>query len=478
MRQIIGIVGFGVTGKSFLRFVQSVHFLEAVEKAKDYSLDSRNYEVVVWDKRKLDSLEEALVEQYGAEVFTGTLEELFEKSTFVCLSPGIDASQFFPNYRQKVLTELDLFGAAYPDKIVGITGTVGKTTVTQLAGLLLARTMHHEWVAVMGNIGTAMLDCVTDSRMPTVAVIELSSFQLEHVISFAPQTAVWTNFYPNHLDRHKTIEEYFAAKAEIVRHQESGSNAVLGLDLLDDAYRHLTEKLVQETSATVTFIAHRLLTEAEQAFVDKHGCNVFGIYNDHIAWYRGDFWEPLLALSVIPAEGFLKNWLIVLATAAVNKVNVSELTRSVLEDLWQTMRAQIGEHRLERVGTVRGVDFYNDSKATIIQSVQAALEYLDTLHRPIILILGGYAKGADRSSLKPFLVGIKNIKVVLCLGAAASDYGDFTQYESLEALIPGLKEVAQEGDVVLFSPGGASFDLFADYKERGKMFKELVKALE
>lgn len=478
MRQIIGIVGFGVVGKSFLRFVQSSHFLDAVERAKDYSLDSRNYEVVVWDKRKLESSELALVEQYGAEVFNGTVEELFKAATFVCLTPGFDASPFLPHYREKILSELDLFAASYPDKIVGITGTVGKTTVTQLTGLLLARMMPHEWVTVMGNIGNAMLDVVTDNRMPTVAVIELSSFQLEHVSAFAPTTSIWTNLFANHLDRHKTLEQYFDAKAQMIVSQHAGSNALLGLDLLSDECLPLTEKLLAQTSATVTFVAHRPLTEKEQAFIDRHGCHLFGIYNSQITWYRGDFWEPLLPLSVLPSEGFLKNWLMVLAAAAVNGLNVAELSRSVLEDLWQTMRAQVGEHRFEKCGSVNGVDFYNDSKSTVIQASQAALEHLDSLGKPIILILGGISKGVDRSGMKSFLATIKNLKTVLCLGKASRDYGTFDQCETLDELMEKLRTTALAGDVVLFSPGGASFDLFTDYKDRGTVFKKLISALE
>jgi UDP-N-acetylmuramoylalanine--D-glutamate ligase len=375
-----------------------------------------------------------------------------EHARAVVKSPGVPAeAPVIAEARARgvpVLGEVELAWRLIPNEFIAVTGTNGKTTTTELIGHI-----HREAglpVTVAGNVGTALSTYVDALAPDAVVVCEVSSFQLEDTVAFAPEGAVLLNLQPDHLDRHGTFEAYRAAKLKVFANQGNDDVAVapagLGVEDLGGCARRVC--------------------------FGRFGPGVGGP-DIEMGERAGQLWwaaEPLLRADEIRLRG-AHNRLNAMAAAAVC------LARDVDPDAVRDgLRTFAGvEHRLEEVATVDGVLYVNDSKATNVDSTLVALQSF--AGTPVHLILGGRGKGQDFTPLRgPVADGCATVELIGeaapalrdVLGDSARDCGD------LERALDAARAAAQPGDVVLLSPACASFDQFEDFEARGRAFKSLV----
>ena len=340
-------------------------------------------------------------------------------------------------------------------KIIGITGSNGKTTTVTLVGEMLKEDKREYQVG--GNIGIPFSSIVEEVSPAGLLVLELSSFQLERIEEFKPYVSSVLNVTPDHLDRHPDLESYLEAKLRILENQTKDDFAVLNAD--DEN----SFKLAQQGKCEKAFFSTR--KELEQG--------TFLRQEQLLSRWKGKE-QRIIDSSEIGIQGphNLSNALAACAICAILRVAPESMQRA-LRDFKGV------EHRLERVAVVSGVNFVNDSKATNVESVWYALQSVSS---PIILIAGGRDKGGDFSKLRDlvkenvkalFLIGEAKEKINKALGdLAPSEYSD-----SLEEAVGLSLKQASGGDTVLLSPGCASFDMFRDYQHRGEVFKSSVRNL-
>jgi UDP-N-acetylmuramoylalanine--D-glutamate ligase len=345
-----------------------------------------------------------------------------------------------------ILGEVELAFEFLRGPIIAITGSNGKTTTTALTGHILQQAGIDSQVG--GNIGLAVTAMIDSSRFTRWNVLELSSFQLETVDRFHAQIAAILNVTPNHLDRHGTFDAYAAAKGNIFRNQRAADWAVL------NAANPASAAYAPSTPASIARFC------GESASVHDGKIEVFG--------------QTLMPLSDIPLPG-AHNQQNVMAAALIS--SLAGASHSAIAGAVSTFRGV--PHRLEFIRELRGVRFYNDSKAT---SVDATLKALEALPGPLWVILGGLGKGASYAPLLPQLRA--KAKAALLIGAAAADIArDLEGHLPLEhsltldnALASAFRQ-ARPGDTVLLAPACASFDQFLSFEHRGDSFRQLVENL-
>ncbi|HEX2977993.1 MAG TPA: UDP-N-acetylmuramoyl-L-alanine--D-glutamate ligase [Candidatus Babeliales bacterium] len=445
-RKSLGIWGFGVVGKSVAQFLT------------DYPV-----KLSVMEKRSLSDQEKEYCTQHSITFFSEEQKSEFLNSNDVIIpSPGIDLRDD-AHYRSKFLSELDIFSEIFTKPIISVTGTVGKTSTTHFLSTFLSQSMR---VATGGNIGTGMLDLIAHQENKDCAVLELSSFQLEYCKMFAPQLAIWTNLYPNHLDRHGTMEQYLKAKLNIMCNQKSGQHALVPVDLLKfDAIKNYLACAPQ----LVSFFSEQKIDIHELNAIKTH--KLFWIEDDKIVVHQNGLTKPLIAIEELPKHSFVENWIAVVAAAEILNKPIDPIRTISFE-------SDVLSHRLEAIKTKQGIIFFDDSKGTIAQSTLAAVRSFN--NQPLVLMLGGLSKGVDRSALIAELPS--TIKAIICFGKEADQLAqwcaarNFIHYScpTLEDAFQACTSYADAQTPVLFSPSGSSYDLFTDYKMRGKRFKELV----
>jgi UDP-N-acetylmuramoylalanine--D-glutamate ligase len=338
--------------------------------------------------------------------------------------------------------------------MIGITGSNGKTTTTTLVHHILKTAGRNALLA--GNVGTALIGRVDEMNAKTVSVVELSSFQLELTDKFRPDIAVFLNLTPDHLDRHKTIEAYAAAKARIFAKQTELDAAVLNAD--DTPTVALAPKKPQ------------VFWFSRKDRVEKGAC----VKGDSVVIVHRGKEELVMKVAEIPLAGGhnIENVLAAATTARLANVDAATIGKAV--------KSFAGvEHRLEFVAEIGGVRYYNDSKAT---NVDATLKALDAFPGGILVILGGKDKGSDYSVLQKPLR--EKAVLALLIGAAADKIEKqivgsvaIERAGTLQAAVQVASQAAKPGDVVLLAPACASFDQFENYEHRGRVFKELVRKL-
>lgn len=397
----------------------------------------------------------------GVEIAAGGHPaELFEKAELIVVSPGVPlALEPFRRARAagvEVIGEMELAARFLRGRLVGITGSNGKTTTTALTGELLARAGLETQVG--GNIGTPLISLVESSTDETLTVVEASSFQLEAVSRLRFFAATILNITPDHLDRYDSIDDYAAAKANIFRNQTAGDWAVLNAD---DA----------RVAAMADLTAARKVFFSRERELDE-GISLRG---SEVVWRAGGEERVLLRRDEIALRGAhnLENVMAALALGLACGAGS--------ESMRETVREFRGvEHRLEFVAGIDGVKFYNDSKAT---NVDAAIKALEAFTEPVIVILGGKDKGSDYAPLarlvrercrSVILIGAAAEKIAAAIAGSAQAVRAQTMEEAVER---GFAR-ARAGDVVLLAPACASFDMFNDYEHRGRVFKESVRRLE
>jgi UDP-N-acetylmuramoylalanine--D-glutamate ligase len=390
----------------------------------------------------------------------GHTAETMLGADLIVLSPGVAPSQPLLTQARAagipVMGELELASRWLRGRIVAITGTKGKSTTTTLTGRMLEAGGHR--VLVGGNIGHALSAQVDLSTDDTIHVVETSSFQLESADTFHPWIAVLLNFSPDHLDRHADISEYAAAKARIFANQTTADWAVLNAD--DTASHALAQDARSE----------RLFFATERALPE--GIVVAG--NAIVRRRRGGADQVLVPLSAVKLLGrhLLADVLAAAAVASIAGVDPAAMTRAVEQFTGL-------EHALEPVDEIGGVRFVNDSKAT---NVEAARRAIQSFAPGLVVILGGRFKGGNIGDLRDALR--ERRASVVAIGEAAP-----LVREALAATVPvhlasdmagavrtGFA-LASPGDTVLLAPACASFDMFRDYAERGRVFKGEVAKL-
>lgn len=464
----IGIWGFGVSGQSLLRY---------------FITQNADAHIGILEKNLMPQLQAPYAHCSTVTFYkddTTTRQQFLENHDIIIPSPGIDIRPY-SHYSEKFLAEADLFyllwqGKSSPEphtakKIIGITGTLGKTSITHLLSTLLPQAGIS--VVTGGNIGTGMFDLLSSNA--TYALLELSSFQLEQCKHFTADIGVITNLYPNHLDRHETMENYATAKQNIYLRQGAGQWGVIPLE-------HVAQLRKNPITATKPMVF----------FTKNPSCKEFFEYlipGDRIYYYdknnvlrfdqtHNSTFKQTIILENIPSISYPENWIII--AAVLDLLNLDPQTT-----ISQSGDLAIPDYRLEKVATIKNICYYNDSKSTIMQATLAAVNTLKKNHNNIIVLLGGTSKGVDRA---PFISQLKNRAHVVCFGGEAEQLYAICNQHGIPASFSKTLEQAvtfahqktnhiTDSTAVVLSPGGASFDLFKDYKERGERFKQLVLAL-
>ena len=426
-------------------------------------LKDRGARVTVSDTKTSDQLRDEIpvLLDHGIAVETGGHgERTFRGQDLIVVSPGVpvDAPPLVQarSLGEPVIGEIELAAQNLSGPIVAITGSNGKTTTTTLTGEILAAGGLP--VAVGGNIGTPAISLVAESGQNTVIVLEVSSFQLETIQTFRAKVAVILNITPDHLDRHRTFQTYVDAKARIFENQQADDFAVLNQD--DPTCHTLGER----TRAQVFGFSRK--QEVQKGAWVRDG---------KILFRDADGQREIMLVSQIPLKGAhnVENVLAGVCAGALMGCEPAKIRKAI-----QDFKAV--EHRLEYVATIKGVEYFNDSKAT---NVDATIKALESFPKNIHLILGGKDKGSDYTVLNELLR--ERVKRVYTIGAAAEKIEshikgatELVHAETLDNAIRRAAAVAQSGDIVLLAPACASFDQFQSYNHRGRVFKEVVHSLE
>jgi UDP-N-acetylmuramoylalanine--D-glutamate ligase len=438
--------------------------------ASSLFLQARGARVTISDAKPEAELSQhipALLDR-GITVETGGHgERTFRDQDLIVVSPGVpfDAPPLQQAHAHgvPVIGEIELAARFLQGRVVAITGSNGKTTTTALAGEVIAHDRRHTLIG--GNIGTPAISFVEQSTPQTWTVLELSSFQLETIQTFRPHIAVVLNVTPDHLDRHQTFDVYLGAKARIFENQTAEDFAVLNADDPSCA------KMAAGARSAVSWFSRMSPPEAA---ADSANSGAY-IKDGNIVWCGpGQPSRVVMPVAEVPLKGAhnLENVLAGVAVGMLADVPSDHIRAAV-----RNFKAV--EHRLEYVATIRGVEYYNDSKAT---NVDATMKALESFPANIHIILGGKDKGSDYAVLQPLLR--QRTKRVYTIGAAAQKIEqqiagatEIVSAGTLEAAVRNAAEAAQPGDVVLLAPACASFDQFENYEHRGRVFKDVVRSL-
>jgi len=420
--------------------------------------------VSLYDQKPKENLLEELktLEGLNIDFYLGGQEPEISRGNFdlVVTSPGVplSASPIAKAYEcgLPVWSELELAYTMTDSPIIAITGTNGKTTTTALIGDILEKADQKAKVA--GNIGIPLIKEIATADESTYLVVEASSFQLETIQSFRPEVAVFLNITPDHLDRHKTMENYIGAKGNIFINQTDQDYAVLNYD--DDVAKSFASKI----KSKVIFFSRK--HKLEQGVFLENGI-IYANWNAKT--------EKIIEWENIRIRGAhnLEN-----AMAAIAVALVLDLDR---DGLYKSLHTFSGvPHRLEAIDKVSGVLYVNDSKGTNPEATIKALEaYMD---RDIVLIAGGMDKGSSFEELAQTLTKLK-AKIVV-FGETADSIKDAVlavgiedcfKVRDLEEAVKLSRDIALAGGVVLLSPACASWDMYKSYEERGDHFRNLVK---
>ena len=420
--------------------------------------------VVLYDGQEtLDK--EVLKAQLGddtkAEIILGELsEEVMETLDLVVMSPGVPTDLpvvlKMRDMGIPIWGEVELAYTYGKGDVLAITGTNGKTTTTALLGEIMKN--YKESVFVVGNIGNPYTAAALEMREDSVAVAEMSSFQLETIHEFRPKVSAILNITPDHLNRHHTMEAYIKAKEDIAKNQTKEDTCVLNYE------DEVTRKIGENVKANVLYFS-------SQRKLDR------GIYlDDGNIILRQD--EEILVCNVNELKLLgTHNYENVMAAVAM-----AAAYRTPMEVIRRTIKEFAGvEHRIEFVREKDGVAYYNDSKGT---NPDAAIKGIQAMNRPTVLIGGGYDKDSEYEEWIQAFDG--KVKLLVLVGATkekiaeAAERVGFVSYvmaDSFEEAVEKCIEAAEPGDAVLLSPACASWGMFKNYEERGDKFKELVNCL-
>ena len=439
----IAVIGLGASGLAAARL--------ALDKGGDVYVSDLRTEPEVTARR-------ADLRERGAQVELGRHDiERLEEADVVIVSPGIPPEapvlRALQDRSVRWISEPEFAFQFFSSPLIAVTGTNGKTTTTLLLGHLLETAGVR--VGVGGNVGGGLAPAASELALmepaPDWYVLEMSSFQLSAIQSFRPDVGVLTNLSPDHLDRYSSLEAYYADKARIFDNADHQSIWVLPHG------NRVVDSLIGNTPGDRFYFGEHQQSETHAFMVD-------GVLTLRFEDHR----YPLLEMGDLSLIGQHNTQNALAASLATCLVDVP--AESIADGL-RTARPL--PHRLEPVAVRNGVVWLNDSKATNVAATRSALE---SVHQPVVLLLGGVDKGEDFRSLIP---STANLRAILAYGAAAPRIvseieGAVLVDGDLGLVIQHAKKLAEEGDVILLSPACSSFDMFNDYEERGRVFASLA----
>jgi UDP-N-acetylmuramoylalanine--D-glutamate ligase len=434
--QNIAVLGAGLSGTAAALLLRS-------EDAHVTVLDSAEEKTLL--KSTIDNLRTE-----GVRVICGTAAD--EDSSIyqmVVLSPGLDpASRLARNFSERkidMIGELELGWRSCEIPVIAVTGTNGKTTTTELLAQMLNACGQR--TIACGNIGKPLSEVAREKKQFNVLTVEVSSFQLETIQTFRPSISLWLNFAPDHLDRYRSVADYRAAKLRIFENQTADDVAIV----------NAIERFPEIRARSITF----------SAYVDQADFRL----SEGVIAYRD---EAVLRLSDTKLRGShnIENLMATLAAGMARGLSFPEMVPPLCA-------YEPRPHRCEFVREVRGVGYINDSKATNLDAVEKALR---AQTKPVILIAGGKDKGFTFDPLRSLVK--EKVKSTILIGEMAESikqsWNSVVRSEianSLAAAVERAHAVAKPGELVLFSPGTSSFDMFKSYADRGDQFRALVHAL-
>ncbi|MGB4658168.1 MAG: UDP-N-acetylmuramoyl-L-alanine--D-glutamate ligase [Mobilitalea sp.] len=388
-------------------------------------------------------------------------EDLINSLDLLIISPGVplDHPQVVQITAKKIPVwgEIELAYRYAKGKIIGITGTNGKTTTTTLVGEIM--NTYFDEVYVVGNIGNPYTDIAMEATDQAVSVIELSSFQLETIDTFKPDISAILNITPDHLNRHYTMENYIAAKENVARNQTKSEYCILNYE--DEELRKMGDRL---KTNVLYFSSTRIL---------KNGLYLKG---EDIMYSENDEIQLVCNVNELKILGKHSFENVMAAVGIAIKMGIPmEFIQTAIKNF------QAVEHRIEYVETINGVTYYNDSKGT---NPDASIKAVEAMRTPTIVIGGGYDKEIPFDSWIESFQG--KVKYLVLLGQTRDIIADtakrhgFTNIIMVEDLKEAVKVCAQKavsGDAVLLSPACASWGMFENYEQRGKLFKEYVREM-
>ena len=408
-----------------------------------------------------EALKKKIGDDTKAEVVLGTLtEEVMRTLEFVVMSPGVPTDLPVVNQMREmgipIWGEVELAYTYGKGDVLAITGTNGKTTTTALLGEIMKN--YKESVFVVGNIGNPYTTEALKMTEDSVAVAEVSSFQLETIHAFRPRVSAILNITPDHLDRHHTMEAYIAAKEDIAKNQTAEDTCVLNYE--DEVTRAFGENV----KANVLYFSSK--RKLDKGIYLENGNIVLCVEEPVVVCHVDE-------LKLLGAHNY-ENYMAAIAMAAAYGVPMDVIRESA--------KAFGGvAHRIEYVCEKNGVAYYNDSKGT---NPDAAIKAVQAMNRPTILIGGGYDKNSEYDEwIESFDGKVKHLVLVgqtkdkIAETARRHGFENVILTETFEETVKVCAELAVPGDAVLLSPACASWGMFKNYEQRGDIFKELVKAL-
>lgn len=438
------VVGAGKSGISAARFLAS--------KGAKVTLND------VTSLEQLKGIEEEGISLEGG----GHRASLFEEKDIIVLSPGVPANAgplcsilaMAEKRGAEIISEIELGSRFISAPIIAVAGTNGKSTTTAFIGELLANAGNEVFVG--GNIGIPLTEYLLEGAKADYIVLEVSSFQLERISTFRPFVSILLNITADHLDRYDSMAEYIEAKKRLFMNQGEGDFAIVnGGDK----------------------IAASLMPHIKASIVPMNGCNNKGVgttlSGEKIVARAGDNKREISLADVKnSAISHIEN-----VMAALGVACICDITEKVFSDTLKFFKGL--PHRMELAGSVSGISFYDDSKATNVGAVVKTLQSVDS---KVILIAGGKDKGGSYGPLKP--VFKEKVKSLVLIGEAApameAALGKVVETVRAASMDDALEKAwvkAKEGDLIVLSPACSSFDMFSDYAERGRVFKEAVSRL-
>lgn len=450
----VAIMGMGVSNTPLIKYLMD--------------LDAN---ITVFDKRSEEELGKAVIEEYAIQGVKFSLGENYLENLVgydiifrsPSMRPDIPELEKELNRGAILTSEIEMLIDLCPGKVIAVTGSDGKTTTTTLIYKMLEAAGHHCYLG--GNIGIPLFTKIDEMSPEDIIVLELSSFQLM-TLKKSPQIAVVTNVSPNHLDIHKSYEEYIEAKKNIFKYQDKEGIVVLNYD------NDITRDFALESKGNVRYFSTRVKLD-DGVILDNEIIKIS---------------EGKIRQQIINTEDILLLGKHNIENACTAIAAVKDLVSP--EDIVKVLTTFKGvEHRNEFVTAINGVKWYNDS---IGSSPTRTIAGLVSFKNKVILIAGGYDKHLDYTDMGKYVV--EHVKELILLGQTKGKIKEavineletrvpkielpITECQSLEEAVKKAYEIAKEGDTVFFSPASASFDMFKNFEERGNKYKELVLELE
>jgi len=421
--------------------------------------------VILYDgnnKIDISTLEDKFEKENKPEIYIGLFpNEKLEQISLMILSPGIAIDHpFVLEVEAKgipIWGEIELGYRYSKGRIIGITGTNGKTTTTSLVGDILKS--YYKQVFVVGNIGDPYTDIALDTTDESVTIIEISSFQLETIHEFCPDISAILNITPDHLNRHHTMDNYIKLKKNIAVNQDMSKLCILNYE---DAH---TRKIGKELKTRVMY------------FSSEHE-PTYGLYldGDNIVFKSDDKREHVCNVNELQVLGkhSYENVMVGVGIAIEMGIPMDVIHKAIIS-------FKAVEHRIEYVDTIDGVSYYNDSKGT---NPDASIKAVQAMKSPTILIGGGFDKGlafddwiASFNKKVKCLVLMGETREIIANAARKQGFNNIIMVNDLKEAVRVSAQRAEDGDAVLLSPACASWGMFDNYEQRGRMFKQYVKEL-